>query len=714
MLKPQSGSNGTPAVASSDTPRGNTQRTQDSPLPDQSYADTFAEIERLRRAPVVNTAPDDAGVQPASHASSKADENDQNVPNQSSSVDVLNVRNEHAVCDIGSARDPDAIAVTDTVRTSESEHASGSAVALPVTDSRETVVVPATDPSNTPVASSGVSDVEQLLDSATHTDTIALTPTENVMSERNGHARPEIRKDIAPLAPEKTTGPTVPRTRLDKEPVAMPTVQPTSVATAAVAHYDDAEFFPVQQSPLPTAAPDLGHVTAADAAVVEQKEVVSTSNDAVPVPDFVSAPAALVPAEQQTGSAVETQPEPEPVAHEAVSETLPISDPGQHFHPERVEPKLAIVPGDVHMDVHEPELGPDRHVPSQHVTMPAVEPSPHTAAAAAHVASVPAAPATLAASTFADLYLESGGRAWTKRVPHDSAARELDGALLADARALRELLEVSDTETDIRLRWHDVPLRVRRIPTLAGHVFICRRLPDAPRPFSSLGFSSRLTTALLSRSLKDGGIVLFTGSAGAGKSTSLGSWLAAWLQRHGGVAYTVENPAELATEGVYYGNNGVVGTCYQTEVRHDAQFGERSEELLRASPDLIALGEIRHFTAAGVAALAGASGNIIGATLHAGNLSAGLERFRTMIEAAGQDTALLAESLAAIVHQTMHVKEVDGTLEQTVEVSPLVIAGSTHEQQIRGMLRNGNLGGLSSELHRQQRYFDHLTTEGGY
>jgi Tfp pilus assembly pilus retraction ATPase PilT len=713
MLKPQSGSNGTPAVSSSDTPRGNTQRTQDSTLPDQSYADTFAEIERLRRAPVVSTTPDDAGVQPTSQASSNADENDQTTPNKSSSVDVLDERDEHAVPDIGSARDADAIDVTDTVHTSESEHASGNTGALPITDSGETVVVPATDPSNTPRALSRASDIDQPLESATYPDTIALTPTENVMDERSGHARPEIRKGAVSLASAKAAGPTVPRTRLDKQPLAIPTVQPTSVATAGVAHYDDAEFFPVQKSALSTAAPNLDHVTAADAVVVKQKEVVSTSGDAAPVPDFVSAPAALAPAEQQTGSAVETQPESEPVVHEDVSETLPMSDAGQRFHPERVEPKLAIVPVEVHMDVHEPELDPDRHVPSQLVTMPAVEASTHSAAAA-HVASVPAAPATLAASTFADLYLESGGRAWTKRVPHDSAARELDGARLADACALRELLEVSDTETDIRLRWQDVLLRVRRIPTLAGHVFICRRLPDAPRPFSSLGFSSRLTTALLSRSLKDGGIVLFTGSAGAGKSTSLGSWLAAWLQRHGGVAYTVENPAELATEGVYYGNNGVVGTCYQTEVRHDAQFGERSEELLRASPDLIALGEIRHFTAAGVAALAGASGNIIAATLHAGNLSAGLERFRTMIEAAGQDTALLAESLAAIVHQAMHVKEVDGTLEQTVEVSPLVIAGSTHEQQIRGMLRSGNLGGLSSELHRQQRYFDHLTTEGGY
>ncbi|MCA8355597.1 ATPase, T2SS/T4P/T4SS family [Burkholderia cepacia] len=303
---------------------------------------------------------------------------------------------------------------------------------------------------------------------------------------------------------------------------------------------------------------------------------------------------------------------------------------------------------------------------------------------------------------FSDLYIESGGRVWYKRAPTDMFSADVEGQALADALLLREACTQQAAAADFYLTFQDVPLRIDHVRTRTGTVFVCRRLNSKPRPIDELGYPKRLIDAVLSSEIQ-AGMILLAGSAGAGKTTTLASIGASRLARFGGTAFTIENPFELGLEGTYHGADGVVGTCYQTQVSSDAEFGNAIKQRLRSGPNMLFIGEIRSADAAAEAAIAGASGHIVGATIHGSNPIATLERYRALLTSAGQDVSLLGESLAVLIHQSMRIVREGDLLTRRVDPYPLVITGHKNEGAIRANLRKGDFAMLSSEVDRQRR-----------
>jgi Tfp pilus assembly pilus retraction ATPase PilT len=328
----------------------------------------------------------------------------------------------------------------------------------------------------------------------------------------------------------------------------------------------------------------------------------------------------------------------------------------------------------------------------------------------------------LADLSFSDLYLEPAGDTWFRRGPRDRERHAVDNGSMESVRELRNLAETHARDRNCRIEFDGLRLRVQRIATVNGDLYVCRQLMRRPIPFAVLGYPPKLTAALLSPSFCDGGLVLFTGKTGDGKTASLASWVSARLATFGGTACTVENPVEIELDGQHAfhddetstgsaSGSATVGTCYQKEVQTDAEFGPAIEDLLRAAPNMIMLGEVRNGGAAAQAVLAGTSGHLVGVTQHANDVPAALGRISNMIRAAGLDAGLLADALCAVVHQSLRTVPDGDTYRTVLTVSPFIVTGATGEVAIRSHLRRGDFSLLASELERQRRMMSQLGSQ---
>ncbi|MBN3761072.1 ATPase, T2SS/T4P/T4SS family [Burkholderia sp. Ac-20365] len=321
-------------------------------------------------------------------------------------------------------------------------------------------------------------------------------------------------------------------------------------------------------------------------------------------------------------------------------------------------------------------------------------------------------PSTLSSLPFSDLLLEPDGFAWYKASPLDRKRNALVDEALSEAQALREHLVSNDIGMDERVPFGDRILRIMRQYTVRGDVYVCRDIRVEVMPFDELGLPPMLLDSLLKPRIQRGGLVIWFGQAGAGKSTSQFSFVSEYLKKFGGIAWTVENPAETMLDGPHVGPNGTVGTCYQTEIKRDSEYPEAIQRLLRAAPNLIMLGEIRTPQVAAEAVLAGMSGHVVSTTLHGSDVVTGLERLKNLVRESGLDASMIADALTAVVYQSMSMGNFAGVARRVITGSPLIIGGSATETSTRVTLRKGDYAQLKTEIQRQQNIFDGTSVGG--
>lgn len=154
-----------------------------------------------------------------------------------------------------------------------------------------------------------------------------------------------------------------------------------------------------------------------------------------------------------------------------------------------------------------------------------------------------------------------------------------------------------------------IDLRVNTIPTVWGEDMAIRLLECAAGllELSNLGFHKRVLDDLLVLISSPAGLLVVTGPAGAGKTTTLYACLH-YLNDGSRKINTIEDPVELVLPGVR-----------QSEVRPkiDLDFPELLRGVLRQAPDVIMIGEIRDPVTAETAVHAANSGHLVLATLHA-------------------------------------------------------------------------------------------------
>jgi general secretion pathway protein E len=146
---------------------------------------------------------------------------------------------------------------------------------------------------------------------------------------------------------------------------------------------------------------------------------------------------------------------------------------------------------------------------------------------------------------------------------------------------------------------------------------------------------------LKSIAFKNQGLLLLTGPAGSGKSTTLAAALRFILKNFPGKSIvTLEDPVEIRVEGV---------TQVQITPFGEMTFSTALRSLLRQDPQVLMIGEIRDAETAKIAIEAALTGHFLMSTMHSGTPAAGFLRLLEM----GIEPYQVTSSVSAILNQRL-------------------------------------------------------------
>jgi twitching motility protein PilT len=191
------------------------------------------------------------------------------------------------------------------------------------------------------------------------------------------------------------------------------------------------------------------------------------------------------------------------------------------------------------------------------------------------------------------------------------------------------------------------------------------------------------------------GLVLVTGAAGTGKSTTLAAMVDHLNSTRRLNIITLEDPVEF----VHASKTSLV---VQREVgTHVGSFAEGVRAALREDPDVILVGEMRDTETIMLAMVAAETGHLVLGTLHTSSATKTLDRILDALpgEQRAQGTVFLAQGLRGIVSQTL-VRTADGrgrramaeVLVMTTAIANFILSGKIF--QIPSALQTGKELGM--------------------
>lgn len=187
----------------------------------------------------------------------------------------------------------------------------------------------------------------------------------------------------------------------------------------------------------------------------------------------------------------------------------------------------------------------------------------------------------------------------------------------------------------------DVDLRINFLPTMYGEDCAIRLLirGRAIYKLNDLGMTPEQLSSYTSMIDSPSGLILITGPTGSGKTATLYASLAK-LNDGRRKINTIEDPVEYAIEGLHQS---------QVNPAIDLAFAELLRAVMRQSPDVIMIGEIRDEETAKIAVRAANSGILVIATLHAPDAASAIQSMRAF----GVPNHFLAASLRGVVSQRL-------------------------------------------------------------
>jgi twitching motility protein PilT len=181
---------------------------------------------------------------------------------------------------------------------------------------------------------------------------------------------------------------------------------------------------------------------------------------------------------------------------------------------------------------------------------------------------------------------------------------------------------------------------------------VFRPIPPEPPTLEQLGLPSSLARLTSYHQ----GLVLLTGPAGCGKSSTLAALINLINEDRPDHIITVEDPIEF----VHRSKNCVVN---QRQVRkHTGSFASALRAALREDPDVIAIGELRDLETISLAITAAETGHLVLGTLHTNDAARTINRVLDAYppDQQSQIRSMISESLRAIVSQRL-IPTVDGS-----------------------------------------------------
>lgn len=237
----------------------------------------------------------------------------------------------------------------------------------------------------------------------------------------------------------------------------------------------------------------------------------------------------------------------------------------------------------------------------------------------------------------------------------------------------------------------------------------CRLIPLQVKSLDDLGITSQAV-----RKFTDAhnGLVLVTGPTGSGKTTTLAAMID-YLNstRHVNII-TVEDPIEY----VHPDKKAIIS---QREVGIDtASFHEALKQILRQTPDVILIGEMRDLSTLDVALQAAETGHLVFATLHTSSASETLDRIANMYQP--YERAMLwlrlSGTLRGVVSQKL-LRRTDGSGRIAAQ-EIMVVTPTISKQMEEG--QSGDLYGAMRQdgtenywgMQTMNQCLDHLYAEG--
>lgn len=165
-------------------------------------------------------------------------------------------------------------------------------------------------------------------------------------------------------------------------------------------------------------------------------------------------------------------------------------------------------------------------------------------------------------------------------------------------------------------------IRVATYPTVTGEKIVLRLFSSATaKSLRELDFPSVVCDGLERFLKQNSGLLLLTGPAGSGKTTTIYACLRYLAALGGKHIITVEDPVEQIIPGIM-----------QTEVSEarGLTFSKAARHLLRQDPQVLVIGEIRDEETANIAVRAALTGHMVISTLHAGSCKGVFERLLVM------------------------------------------------------------------------------------
>lgn len=187
----------------------------------------------------------------------------------------------------------------------------------------------------------------------------------------------------------------------------------------------------------------------------------------------------------------------------------------------------------------------------------------------------------------------------------------------------------------------EIDFRVSALPTTFGQKFVLRLLDKSNLSIGldKLGFSEDPLRVFREAVSSPFGMILVTGPTGSGKSTTLYSVLNQLNTPERNII-TIEDPVE-------YQIAGITQVQIKPEINLDFASGLRS--LLRQSPDVIMIGEVRDSETADIAIKAALTGQLVFSTLHTNDAISSITRLIDM----GIEPFLVASSLIMLCAQRL-------------------------------------------------------------
>jgi type II secretory ATPase GspE/PulE/Tfp pilus assembly ATPase PilB-like protein len=184
-------------------------------------------------------------------------------------------------------------------------------------------------------------------------------------------------------------------------------------------------------------------------------------------------------------------------------------------------------------------------------------------------------------------------------------------------------------------------IRVATYPTVTGEKIVLRLFnSETAKSLAELSLPAAAQTELENFLRQPSGLLLLTGPAGSGKTTTIYACLRHLAELGGRHIITVEDPVEQIVPGTMQTEiNDAIGLDFARAARH----------LLRQDPQALIIGEIRDEATAQLAVRAGLTGHLVISTLHAGSCKGVFERLLTMCA----DHSAVASAVELVLNQRL-------------------------------------------------------------